>query len=344
MVDYRLRVEYWLRSYPERHLGDFLGRFRSDEPNQHESAYFELYLHERLRTLAPKIRIEEPVPGTTKTIDFLLEFGSASKVGIEALHIAKDSPDPRLERTNHWVREVKSTDFALCFGLLKSKPRENPNKQRVQSWARSALNKYTWEEATSQMNQTEEVMLPVPPLVVGSWQIEAKVCPKVAESRSETSCLLCPAGGTHVGFHKVPQLVQKKIENKIHDKFPSDPEFPLVIAANVGKSMLNVGEEELKVLYGFEHRYDILTWTVEYGGTQGYSEGMFSADRGRGIWSTPTNQATSTRCSGIWFFHQAGMVHPEGKRQALYLNPHGNHPEELAFLRDLSTAGVGSLA
>ena len=337
IVEYRQLCELWLTTYPEPHLASFLSRFSSKRSNQHQSAYFELFLHEWLRHLCPALEIEATMAGSKKRADFLLNFDNNISVAIEALHIAREPDNPNLDWINHYVEQIISEDFGLSFGNCEGNLAEKPRKRHVQSWAREVLCQYTWDEATAQLLKTEGHSLPVRPLTLGDWSAEASVMPRDPQNRKARSCLMQLAGSGIREYNR-PMHVRKKIEKKIRDKVTPDQTVPFVLAVNVEDWLARPGKEELQILYGFQHTIRIFLTKSNAGRAPSRSVGAFTAEGGNGVWSKLNNNRQYKRCNAIWFFHQLGGPLAHGIRQEMYLNPFVDHSVELRFLQQFSQA------
>lgn len=341
LVKYRHLTEEWLSRYPEEHLRGFLRRFQGKDSQAHESAFFELFLHERLRVLCDRIEIEGEIVDSGKRADFVLHYADGSAIAVEALSIEpiERAEAPNVRLVNEWVRQLRSADFMIWFGESEGQLTSAPKKREVQGWARDVLSQYSWEEAYNFAQMTGNRLIPVKPLELDGWSTQAEVRVNEPDKRTERECLAVLAGGT-VGYYEVPQVARERIEKKIRAKKAEQSSMPFVLAVNVNDQMTDLGEEELEVLHGFKHR--ILFRSAAGGGTPVDPElqSVFSPDGTEGVWSTPDNKAQYDRCDAIWFFHQVGIVYPRGTRSALYLNPFVSHDFRMMALHHFATAGV----
>ncbi|MYD17180.1 MAG: hypothetical protein F4W99_12015 [Chloroflexi bacterium] len=332
----------WLDNYPQDHRANCISRLQSKKSDSHESAFFELFLHEYLHRFTDRIEIEGPIPYSDKRADFVLHFGDGNPLAVEALSIqpTEGVVHENVHRVNEYVRQVKSADFSIWFGEHSGALKDAPPKQVVQQWANRALVRYRWEDAVRLYHQTGDLCLPVEPLRLGGWVIEAKVCVRIDEDRVERECLGVFAG-RQTGYYGVPMHVRDKVLSKVRTKKSAPSSVPFVLAVNITDWMMKPGEEELEVLHGFKHRVQISPVRLP-DGTMDYSgQGHFSPDGTEGVWSTAQNESQYRRCSAVWFFHQVGVVHPTGSRQAMYLNPYTKHSFRTHVLHHYSIAGVG---
>ena len=341
-ADYRRLAETWLSEYPEGHLRGFLRRFRGKDARDHASAFFELFLHERLRVLCDELEVEGAIPDSGKRADFVLHYSNGSALAVEALSLERASfaTDPNVELVYEWIRQLTCRDFTIWLGEAEGHLSSTPKKRDVQGWANRVLSKHRWEEAYEAVGRTNNPFIPVEPLRLGDWTAPAELMVKPPEHRTETSCLGA-FGEQSMGYYDVPATLCERIERKIRSKKTDRSSVPFVLAVNVEDHLLNPADEELEILYGFKHRIRFTTATLGGQVVGGGGQGVYSAEGTEGVWSASDNEAQYGRCSAIWFFHQVGVVHPRGSRRALYLNPFVPHELRMLMLHTYATADAG---
>ena len=326
VVEYRRLTEEWLSHYPEEHLRKFLRRFQGNDSQVHEAAFFELFLHERLRVLCDKIEVEGAIGDSGKCADFVLHYADGSAVAVEALSLEpiERAEDPNVELVNEWIRQLRSADFMIWLGESEGQLTSAPKKREVQGWARDVLSQYSWEEAYNFAQRTGNRLIPVKPLELDGWVTQAELWVNPPNERIKRECLGVFAG-QGFGYYDLPATVRERIRDKIKRKKVSRGSTPFILAVNINDRMLHPADEELEVLHGFKHR---IRFRIATGGGPPVDpdpQSVFSPDGTEGVWSTPDNKAQYDRCAAIWFFHQVGIVHPRGRRSALYLNPFVSH-------------------
>ena len=337
VVNYRRLAEAWLSQYPEQHLQSFLRRFRGKDAHAHESAFFELFLHERLRVLCDELEVEGPIPDSGKRADFVLHYSDGSALAIEALSLGQVSfvTDANVDLVNEWLRQLTSRDFTIWFGETEGHLSSTPKKREVLDWARQVLSKYSWEKASALVQATGDRLIPVEPLRLGDWSASAELWVREPQHRTESECLGVLAGQTFE-YYNVPMVLRERIEKKIRSKKVERSSTPFILAVNVIDRMLRPAEEELEILHGFKRR--IRFTTTAPGAARPDVQAVFSPDGTEGIWSTSDNKARYGRCSAIWFFHRVGLLYPQGSRQALYLNSSIPPDTRLLALQRYATA------
>lgn len=341
-VDYRCLAEAWLSEYPEEHLRGFLRRFQGKDGRDHASAFFELFLHERLRVLCDELEVEEVIPDSGKCVDFVLHYSDGSALAVEALSLERASftTDPNVDLVHEWIRQITCRDFTIWFGEAEGHLSSTPKKLDVQGWANRVLSKYRWEDAYEAVGRTDYPFITVEPLRLGEWSTPAELMVKSPDYRTETSCLE-GLGEQSVGYYDVPSVLRERIKRKIRSKKAGRSSVPFILAVNVEDHLLYIAEEELEILHGFKPRIRFTTVTRDDQVMERDAQSVLSANGTEGVWSTSNNRAQYGRCSAIWFFHQVSIEHPRGSRQALYLNPFVPHDFRTLALRHFATADVG---
>ena len=319
VVEYRRLTEEWLSRYPEEHLRDFLRRFQGNDSQVHEAAFFELFLHERLRVLCDEVEVESEIVDSGKRADFGLHLDGYGEIHIEALSLpwSLDSSDENLKRVNQYVSNIQSSDFSIWFGDVRGELSHTPPRKPVDDWTRRVLQTFSREEADRRVRGNPERLISIEPLVLDECQIDASLLVRPPDERTEQSCLGMPATSANIfGYDTRVADTQEKIKAKIKAKKQASTSTPFVLAINVNNRMRPYEEKELEVLYG-------------------------NADKGTGgVWRTSDGRPreTYTRCAAIWFFHQVDLSYPQGRRNALHLHPDINHDERMVILAKAAEA------
>ncbi len=319
VVEYRRLTEEWLSHYPEEHLREFLRRFQGNDSQVHEAAFFELFLHNLLRSVTDQIEIEGLIPDSGKHADFVLRLGDYGEIHVEALSLLwpLDSSGENLKRVNQYVSNILSSDFSIWFGDVQGELSHTPPRKPVEDWTRRVLQAFSWEEADRLVRGNPERLISIEPLVLNECQIDARLLVRPPDARTPQSCLGMPATSANIfGYDTRVADTQEKIKTKIKTKKQAVTSTPFVLAVNVNNRMRPYEEKELEVLYG-------------------------NADNGTGgVWRTSDGRPreTYTRCAAIWFFHQVDLSYPQGRRNALHLHPDINHDERMVILAKAAEA------
>lgn len=310
IVEYRQLVEQRLLNYPEAEAANLLSRFDVKDDSIYESASFELFLHDLLRSVTDQIEIEGLIPDSDKQADFVLRLGGYGEIHVEALSLpfALNTSDENLELVNQYVGGILSSDFSIYLSAVQGEFSHTPPRQPVDDWTQRALQAFSWEQADRRVRDNPGRLIPIEPLVLDECQIEASLLVRPPDERTEQSCLGMPATSANIfGYDTRVADTQKKIEKKIKAKKQAMTSTPFVLTVNVNNRMRPYEKKELEVLYG---------------------------NGDNGVWRTSDGhpRESYTRCAAIWFFHQVDPLYPRGRRNALYLNPDIDHDERMAIL------------
>jgi hypothetical protein len=136
-------VDEWIGEYPATHRDALVARLRSDIDDQHQSAFFELFLHRFLLARDCKIiEIEPRLEHTSKSPDFLVETSTGERFYLEAVLASgrsnqEASAYARLNTALAAIDNVPSSDnfLSLTTDGLPTAPLSLKKLRRgVQSW------------------------------------------------------------------------------------------------------------------------------------------------------------------------------------------------------------------
>lgn len=85
MTAARAVFEQWFDSYPESGKVDLRARFRSPIDAQHQSAFWELYLHELFSRLGLTLEPHPEIQASRNHPDFLVKEGDVAKFYLEGI-------------------------------------------------------------------------------------------------------------------------------------------------------------------------------------------------------------------------------------------------------------------
>jgi hypothetical protein len=85
MTAARKVFEQWFDSYPESGRSDLRARFRSPIDGQHQSAFWELYLHEVFSRLGFTLEPHPDIDGSRNHPDFLVKEGDVRRFYLEGV-------------------------------------------------------------------------------------------------------------------------------------------------------------------------------------------------------------------------------------------------------------------
>lgn len=123
----REMLENWYSHFPPAHRLDLVRRFRSKKHNQHDGAFWELYLHELFRRLGYEVEVHPHLEGIKTRPDFLLKREGAPRAFIEArlsgLQTEKNASAERLKKELHdALDKAHSPNFFLDLDEIRTAP------------------------------------------------------------------------------------------------------------------------------------------------------------------------------------------------------------------------------
>ena len=338
---YRSLANEWFERYPEEHRSAFRSRFCGDRNDQHNAAFFELFLYDLFSRFCEQVTVEAAMPNSDKRADFGLRFADGAEIMVEAMSVQSTfwAPQPNVEAIKEYIREMRSSDFAICLDFEKGKLTTTLSRQRVQGWARGILDAHNWDAAHASVEGADSRLITVEPLRWGDWEIKASLYVNPPDERTERT-LLSPLGFFKSGAYDWPQRIRSKIEEKIRAKDVKRGEAPFILAVNINDRLFEPGREELEILHGYKPTIWIPSPVAhDQPAREGVKASLSSTSR-EGVWSTKDDRSRYSHCNAIWFFHEVWMAYPRGRRHAMYLNPFIQHDYKMLFLHHFATADL----
>lgn len=338
---YRSLANEWFERYSEEHRSAFRSRFCGGRNDQHNAAFFELFLYDLFSRFCEQVTIEAAMPNSNKRADFGLRFADGAEIMVEAMSVQPTLgvPKPNVEAIKECIREMRSSDFAICLGFAKGELTTTLSKRYVRDWARSILDAHDWNDAHTSVEGADSRFITVEPLQWGNWEIEASLYVKPPDDRIE-GALLHSLGGFESSAYDLPQRIRSKIEEKIRAKGVTRGEAPFILAVNINDRLFEPGREELEILHGYKPTIWIPSPAAhDQPAREGVKASLSSTGR-EGVWSTKDDRSRYSHCNAIWFFHEVWMAYPRGRRHAMYLNSFIQHDHKMLFLHHFATADL----
>jgi len=134
----RALIDAWFTDYPAIESFDLAQRFRSDD-DQHDAAWWELYLHRVLTATGRRLTPHPEVPGTTKRPDFLVEEPGGDAWYLEATTVAPagQAAERRRGVLVDSLNSIKNDDFFVSISWREtgsSSPPARDLRARVTDW------------------------------------------------------------------------------------------------------------------------------------------------------------------------------------------------------------------
>lgn len=312
----RAKIDELVLGYPERHRDGLVGRIRSDDDVAHESAMFELLLHQALIAEGAEIEAIEPnLPHTDRSPDFLVRLANGERFYMEATLATglsdKERRSKRLfDAVVQAINSVRSTDFWLEVEISgkPSEPVRLRNLRRsIEQWL-AGLDHAEISAAWNDERKGDE--RPSFRHSEAGMQVSLKPIPK--EDRREHGRAIGVQSGD-VWSRTVGAALRQAIEGKSNRYGELD--LPFVIAVN-----------------GLDHNAEEYDAMAALLGQLVYRFVPGDADSGRwdrdwdGAWISPNNGPRRQGVSGVLVFNELSVWAAERERGLFVHNPWARQP------------------
>lgn len=138
-------LEQWFESYPEAGWADLCARFRSSNNANHQSAFWEVYLHELFSQMGFRLEVHPNVDGTTNHPDFLVKENDVPLFYLEAIVAGLPSTkeagaEARLAEVFDLVNKMRVSDWYLHVehcGMPDTQPPIKELRRSLEQWLAS---------------------------------------------------------------------------------------------------------------------------------------------------------------------------------------------------------------
>jgi hypothetical protein len=231
----RCEVEEWFTHYPTSGKTELRTRFRSDIDSQHQSAFFELFLHELLLRLGCQVTPHPTIPNVKKTPDFLVKSPNGERFYLEAAIVTDASAAEAASRARINAvydvlnRAVDSPNFFLWIEIDGS-PTTPPPARKLASFVNACLAELDPDEITKLYESGKTTEIPQWSFTHEGWEIKFGPMLKNPETRGKPG--IRPIGVKTSGFRWVDH--RTPIKNTITKKAGRyrDLDLPYVVAVN----------------------------------------------------------------------------------------------------------------
>ncbi|MGQ3098490.1 MAG: hypothetical protein ACT6R7_08490 [Brevundimonas aurantiaca] len=312
----RAKVDELVLNYPERHRDGLVGRIRSDDDVAHESAMFELLLHQALISGGAEIEAIEPnLPHTDRSPDFLVKLANGERLYLEATLATglsdKERRSKRLfDAAVQAINSVRSTDFWLEVEITgkPSQPVRLRNLRRsIEQWL-AGLDHAQVSAAWNDEGKRDER----PPFRHSEAGMQVSLRPIPKKDRREHGRAIGVQSG-EVWSRTVGAALRQAIEGKSNRYGELD--LPFVVAVN-----------------GLDHNAEEHDAMAALIGQEVYRFVPGAADSGRwdrdwdGVWISPNNGPRRQGVSGVLVFNELSVWAAERKRGLFVHNPWARQP------------------
>jgi hypothetical protein len=185
-------LEDWFSRYPEPRKPSLRERFRSSDDVAHQSAFFELFLHELLVRLGCKVTVEPPLAGTAQHPDFLVSSPTGAQFYVEAVLATDESKQAVVaKRRLHQLwdivnRRLCSPDFLIGAEFETAPPRQ-PRCRRIIAFLSEHLARLDPDDIRGVWERGGSQALPRWPYEQDGWTISFYPIPKSPETSGESA-------------------------------------------------------------------------------------------------------------------------------------------------------------
>ena len=251
--DRRDKLESWFQKFPEDWQDDLRRRFRSKLHDAHESAFFELFMHELLTNLGFKVEVHPTLPDSDDRPDFLACDGSKCFYLEAATTGAGFGPFTLTNREQEIIEELQkltSSDFNLLIEITGELSRSIRKEPLRSTFNDLLLQGHDPDDVKATMDACGPDTAPSAQHETDGWRIQAWLSPISRPARRR-----CKGRRITVNFKSARRTnsidpVRKKLKGK--GKKYGDPQIPLVIAVQTRDIFYNGRQNDMEVLFGNE--------------------------------------------------------------------------------------------
>lgn len=252
---YKIRavLEDWFSHYPDRDdKADLRGRFRDKDYIQHESAFFELLLHEMLIRLGYGMVIHPQIDDSiTRKPDFLANLEGHGEFIVEAVLALDESRKDTAARARKnvvydTINKLKSPKFFIGMKLFGD-PQTPPPGKKIRKLLKSEIDILDYDDILVRYNEGDFDSLPKWKFEHDGWNIEFFPIPKKKEAIGKPG--VRPIGLISFGYFEVNPI--KTIREAILSKAKAygKPKLPFIVAVNNFERHIDY-PEIMEVLFG----------------------------------------------------------------------------------------------
>jgi hypothetical protein len=244
----RDELERWFQAFPSPHAADLRGRFQKRSPDQHEGAWWELYLFRVFTALGFEVEVHPEVATGPGRPDFRLD-------GEQPLYVEATTAfsgiveEGRHRERESWVLDAlnqgKSANFFVWIHIEKV-GMELPAVREVVGPVEEWLDDLDPDEVEASRNAGQGLRTHT--FAFRDWRIRLEALPKRPESRGNPAHRLVGVGPMSIGFVNDRDKVGKALDRK--RRRHSKVDAPLLLAV-LGMSPL-LDEDVAQALFGSE--------------------------------------------------------------------------------------------
>jgi hypothetical protein len=250
-------LEQWFDRYPIDSRDELGSAFRSSNDRQHLGAFFELYLHELLRSLGCDVSLHPRVPGASSSPDFLVTAPDCSKFVVEAAvcfgaDTKADATRARQNAALDALNALSLPDYFLSVDI-HSVGAQPVSGRRLRRAVQDFIDTLDYD-AVRALGTARP--LPSFAFVEAGWRIELSAAPKTPESRGKAMRAV-GMSGSEAQWIAPEQFLRATIVKKA-GRYGRVLDLPYVIAINTMDEFSTNFDDEMEALFGDE----VVTFTT----------------------------------------------------------------------------------
>ena len=248
----RNRFESWFKGFPHEHQKDLRERFQSDDEQNHEGAFFELFLHELLTRLGFSLKVHPEITGTSARPDFLVchdnqrFYLEATVTGQEAGPFTRNRNEQDVINN---LNTLTSPHFYITIHIEGKLSRTLSKKEVVRPFE-ELLDAHDPDEVQRLMDERGRNSAPSQKIECGDWCLEGWLRPISPEKRNRDSTRRLILGDNCAALTDCAGPVRKALKRKAQKYRNLDA--PLVIAVHTRDLFYNGRDHDMDVLFGDE--------------------------------------------------------------------------------------------
>ena len=258
---HRALLESWFERFPDEAKKDLRRRFRSNDDHTHESALFELFLHELLNQLGCEVVVHPEVPDSSGHPDFCVDYGTGSFY-LEATTVGQQrGPFTRSANEEDVIRKLSQlTSPHFQIGVdLEGKLRRILSAKEVTRPFEELVADHHPDEVQRMIDEGGTYAAPCRRIEHGTWSLTGWLVPVPCDSRGKTDSLPLLIDRYKAKWVDSITLVRKALRDK-SSKY-GELDAPFMVAVGLRDVFAGGGNDEyrrridLEVLFGKETRY-----------------------------------------------------------------------------------------
>lgn len=247
MQNIRRLISQWFSHYPDQEKDNWKSSFLSSEQIQHDAAFFELFMHELLRSTGWSMKIHPTIDSTQKRPDFLCTKNDTSFYLEAKITTGKSEQEEKaISRLNTAMQQINQKVKSRFFSLgidTEGLPERMINSRKLTETLNSWLSSLNHEECLRLQKQYPSI-----DYREAGLRMQFEAYPK--HTPIDTESILAVFSHGHEGGIITPHIpIRDALKNKAN-KYGNNLKKPYIIAINSLNVFANVRQDALSALYG----------------------------------------------------------------------------------------------